>query len=56
VTIDLLRVGGITQWPKVAGMAEAFNLPVVSPRPGDPRSPHGGDPNRLSVEYTSRGR
>ncbi|HYB42308.1 MAG TPA: mandelate racemase/muconate lactonizing enzyme family protein, partial [Candidatus Methylomirabilis sp.] len=28
--IDLLRVGGITQWMKVAGMAEAFNLPVVS--------------------------
>jgi L-alanine-DL-glutamate epimerase-like enolase superfamily enzyme len=30
VMIDLLRVGGITQWRKVAGMAEAFNLPVVS--------------------------
>jgi L-alanine-DL-glutamate epimerase-like enolase superfamily enzyme len=28
--IDLLRVGGITPWMKVAGMAEAFNLPVVS--------------------------
>src|SRR6201981_1438892 len=28
--IDLVRVGGITQWLKVAGMAEAFNLPVVS--------------------------
>src|SRR5262249_40943132 len=28
--IDLLRVGGITQWVKVAGMAEAFNVPVVS--------------------------
>ena len=28
--IDLLRVGGITQWMKVAAMAEAFNLPVVS--------------------------
>ena len=27
--IDLVRVGGITQWMKVAGMAEAFNLPVV---------------------------
>ena len=25
VMIDLLRVGGITQWMKVAGMAEAFN-------------------------------
>ena len=30
VMIDLLRVGGISQWLKVAGMAEAFNLPVVS--------------------------
>jgi L-alanine-DL-glutamate epimerase-like enolase superfamily enzyme len=30
VMVDLLRVGGITQWMKVAGMAEAFNLPVVS--------------------------
>jgi L-talarate/galactarate dehydratase len=28
--IDLVRVGGVTQWMKVAGMAEAFNLPVVS--------------------------
>ncbi len=28
--IDLVRVGGITQWMKVAGMAEAFNIPVVS--------------------------
>jgi L-talarate/galactarate dehydratase len=30
VMIDLLRVGGVTQWMKVAGMAEAFNKPVVS--------------------------
>jgi L-alanine-DL-glutamate epimerase-like enolase superfamily enzyme len=30
VMIDLVRVGGITQWKKVAGMAEANNLPVVS--------------------------
>jgi L-alanine-DL-glutamate epimerase-like enolase superfamily enzyme len=30
VMIDLVRVGGITQWLKVAAMAEAFNLPVVS--------------------------
>ena len=28
--VDLFRVGGITQWMKVAGMAEAFNVPVVS--------------------------
>ena len=30
VMCDLLRVGGITQWLKVAAMAQAFNLPVVS--------------------------
>ena len=30
VMIDMLRAGGITQWMKIAGMAEAFNLPVVS--------------------------
>ena len=30
VMIDIVRVGGVTQWMKVAGMAEAFNLPVVS--------------------------
>jgi L-alanine-DL-glutamate epimerase-like enolase superfamily enzyme len=30
VMIDVLRAGGITQWLKIAAMAEAFNLPVVS--------------------------
>ena len=30
VMIDLLRAGGITQWMKIAGMAEAFNLPGAS--------------------------
>ena len=30
VMVDLLRVGGITQWMKVAHMAEAYNLPVVT--------------------------
>ena len=30
VMIDQVRSGGITQWLKIAGMAEAFNLPVVS--------------------------
>jgi L-alanine-DL-glutamate epimerase-like enolase superfamily enzyme len=28
--IDALRAGGITQWMKVAGMAEAFNVRVVN--------------------------
>ena len=30
VMVDLLRAGGITPFRKIAGMAEAFNLPVVS--------------------------
>jgi L-alanine-DL-glutamate epimerase-like enolase superfamily enzyme len=30
VMIDLLRAGGMTQWMKIAGMAEAFNRPVAS--------------------------
>jgi L-alanine-DL-glutamate epimerase-like enolase superfamily enzyme len=30
VMVDLLRAGGLTQWMKVAHMAEAYNLPVVS--------------------------
>ncbi|WP_326534004.1 mandelate racemase/muconate lactonizing enzyme family protein [Pseudorhodoferax sp.] len=28
--IDLMHVGGITPWLKIAGMAEAFNIPVVN--------------------------
>jgi L-alanine-DL-glutamate epimerase-like enolase superfamily enzyme len=30
VMIDLMRAGGITQWLKIAALAEAHNLPVVS--------------------------
>jgi L-alanine-DL-glutamate epimerase-like enolase superfamily enzyme len=30
IMIDLNRVGGISNWMKVAAMAEGFNLPVVS--------------------------
>jgi L-alanine-DL-glutamate epimerase-like enolase superfamily enzyme len=55
VMIDLVRVGGITQWMKVAGMAEAFNLPVVSH--GVPEiHVHlvGAVPNGLTVEYMPR--
>lgn len=28
--IDVMHAGGITPWLKIAGMAEAFNIPVVS--------------------------
>ena len=52
VMIDLVRVGGVTQWMKVAGMAEAFNLPVVSHLLPELHC-HliGAIPNGLTVEY-----
>jgi L-alanine-DL-glutamate epimerase-like enolase superfamily enzyme len=52
VMIDLLRVGGITQWMKVAGMAEAFNMPVVSHLiPEIHIHLMAAIPNGLTVEY-----
>jgi L-alanine-DL-glutamate epimerase-like enolase superfamily enzyme len=52
VMIDLVRVGGITQWLKVAGMAEAFNLPVVSHLiPEVHVHLIAAIPNGLTVEY-----
>ena len=40
VMVDVLRAGGITQWMKIAGMAEAFNLPIVNHlAPGDLGAP-----------------
>ena len=52
VMIDLVRVGGITGWLKVAGMAEAFNLPVVSHLiPEVHVHLIGAIPNGLTVEY-----
>ena len=52
VMIDLVRVGGITQWRKVAGMAEAFNLPVVSHLlPEIHVHLVAAMPNGLTVEY-----
>src|ERR1700682_945912 len=55
VMIDQVRSGGITHWLKIAGMAEAFNLPVVSH--GVPEiHVHlvGAVPNGLTVEYMPR--
>jgi len=50
--IDLLRVGGVTQWVKVAGMAEAFNVPVVSHLvPEIHVHLIAAVPNGLTVEY-----
>jgi L-talarate/galactarate dehydratase len=52
VMIDVLRVGGITQWLKVAAMAEAFDLPVVSHLiPEVHVHLVAGIPNGLTVEY-----
>jgi L-alanine-DL-glutamate epimerase-like enolase superfamily enzyme len=52
VMVDLLRVGGVTQFVKVAGMAEAFDLPVVSHLiPEFQCHLIAGIPNGLTVEY-----
>jgi len=52
VMIDLMRVGGIANWMKVAGMAEAFNLPVVSHLiPEIHVHLVAAIPNGLTVEY-----
>jgi L-talarate/galactarate dehydratase len=52
VMVDVLRAGGITQWVKIAGMAEAFNLPVVNHLCPE-ISVHlvAAVPNGLTVEY-----
>ena len=52
VMIDLIRVGGIANWMKVAAMAEAFNLPVVSHLlPEIHVHLVSAVPNGLTVEY-----
>ncbi len=50
--VDLVRVGGITTWMKVAALAEAFNLPVVSHLAPELHC-HlvAAAPNGLTVEY-----
>ena len=52
VMIDLIRAGGVTPWLKIAGMAEAFNLPVVSHViPEIHAHLIAAAPNGLTVEY-----
>jgi L-talarate/galactarate dehydratase len=52
VMIDLLRVGGITSWLKVAALAEAFNVQVVSHLlPEIHVQLVAAAPNGLTVEY-----
>ena len=52
VMVDLVRVGGITAWMKVAALAEAFNLPIVSHLAPELHC-HlvAAAPNGLTVEY-----
>ena len=52
IMIDLNRVGGVCNWMKVAAMAEAFNLPVVSHLfPEIHVHLVSAIPNGLTVEY-----
>ena len=52
IMIDLIRFGGIANWMKVAAMAEAFNLPVVSHLfPEIHVHLVSAIPNGLTVEY-----
>src|SRR5436190_1642008 len=51
-SVERLRAGGITQWMKIAGMAEAFNVPVVSHLiPEIHLHLVAAIPNGLTVEY-----
>ena len=52
VMVDICRAGGVTQWMKIAGMAEAFNLPIVSHvMPEILLHLVAACPNGLTVEY-----
>ena len=52
VMVDLVRAGGVTPWMKIAGMAEAFNLPIVSHvMPEILVHLVAACPNGLTVEY-----
>jgi len=52
VMVDIVRCGGVTQWMKIAGIAEAFNLPVVSHvMPEILCHVVAAAPNGLTVEY-----
>jgi L-alanine-DL-glutamate epimerase-like enolase superfamily enzyme len=52
VMADVCRAGGVTQWMKIAGMAEAFNLPIVSHvMPEILVHMIAACPNGLTVEY-----
>ena len=52
IMVDIVRAGGVSQWMKIAGMAEAFNLPIVSHvMPEILVHLVAAAPNGLTVEY-----
>jgi len=52
VMVDILRAGGVTGWLKIAGMADAFNVPIVSHlAPEIQVHLVAAVPNGLTVEY-----
>jgi L-alanine-DL-glutamate epimerase-like enolase superfamily enzyme len=52
VMVDMLRAGGVTPWMKIAHMAQAFNLPIVSHVvPEFMCHLVAAAPNGLTVEY-----
>ena len=52
VMVDVIRAGGVTPWMKIAGMAEAYNLPIVSHvMPEILCHLVAACPNGLTVEY-----
>ena len=52
VMVDIIRVGGVSQWMKVAAMTEAANLPIVSHvMPEILGHVVAACPNGLTVEY-----
>ena len=52
VMVDIARAGGVTPWMKIAGMAEAFTLPIVSHvMPEILVHVIAACPNGLTVEY-----
>ncbi len=52
VMVDIVRAGGVTQWMKITGMAEALNLPIVSHvMPEILLHVVAACPNGLTVEY-----
>ena len=52
VMVDIVRAGGVTPWMKIAGIAQAFNLPIVSHvMPEILVHLVAACPNGLTVEY-----